>query len=562
MFFPERENYVLYHEDDFMFLFSDDKHDNMSLLSQLYSAEYTRIDTLCVCKQEKRLLHDILNIMTRSMSKSKKTDVPAVYPLKGEHKKPEHVRPQSVEKQMVPIQFEQRDHDQLEQRDQVEPGDIPDVVDLPKPNEVHTTPPKVYDHPVLQERPEIYPQRLKRPNSLLEPSSYPQVMAKQLPKYEGLLKPQLIEIELRGRLPSYDVDKAIEKYPFTMDIPSIEELKEKKRKLFHKIPEDTVFRRHIPKQVELDKFIDALKEKVIHDYNIPIRVKALRAEYKRSPYFRDIVKYIKTGYCSYVGKAQRLFKMLCEDYILMDDILFKIRYVKEQQGKPTLVLCVPEKYIPKILYQYHTPLLAGHPCVMTMYCMVRKKYYFPTMLPLIKQFVASCYECQSMKEKQPTPKVYYPRIPLDTRLMARVSMDIKEMPKSILGYTCILVCVCEYTNWIKAIPLVDQKAGTIADAIFFRVICEYGTPKAIICDEGPAFTSDLMKMYFHAMNIKPYYISPMNHGSNRAERYIRTLNDIICRNLTGIGDKWPLFVLPSCYGYEHTSLKSHRIFSI
>ena len=67
--------------------------------------------------------------------------------------------------------------------------------------------------------------------------------------------------------------------------------------------------------------------------------------------------------------------------------------------------------------------------------------------------------------------------------MARVSMDIKEMPKSILGYTCILVCVCEYTNWVKAIPLVDQKSGTIADAIFFRIICEYGTPKAIICDD-------------------------------------------------------------------------------
>ena len=46
-----------------------------------------------------------------------------------------------------------------------------------------------------------------------------------------------------------------------------------------------------------------------------------------------------------------------------------------------------------------------------------------------------------------------------------------------------------------------------------------------------------MKMYFHAMNVKPYYISPMNHGSNRIERYIRTLNDIICRNLTGIGDQ-------------------------
>ena len=43
--------------------------------------------------------------------------------------------------------------------------------------------------------------------------------------------------------------------------------------------------------------------------------------------------------------------------------MFKIRYVKEQKGKPTLVHCVPEKYIPNILYQYHTPLLAGHPYV-------------------------------------------------------------------------------------------------------------------------------------------------------------------------------------------------------
>ena len=381
---PEQDNYIPYHENDFMFLFSDDKHDNVSLISELYCAESTRIETLNVCREEKRQLHDILNIMTRSMSKSKKADVPAIYPLKGEHKKPEHVKPPPV--------VEPRVEETTEQSGPV--GQIvSDMAELPAIQEMplQAVPTKVHEQPFSgypMNRQEVYPSRMKRPNPLLEPSSYPQVMGKQLPKYEGLLTPQPIEIELRGRLPSYDVDKAIEKYPFTMDIPSIEELKEKKRRLFKKIPEDTVFRKHIPKQVELDRFIDALKEKVIHDYNIPIHVKALRAEYKRSPYFKDIVKYIKTGYCSYVGKAQRLFKMLCEDYILMDDILFKIRYVKEQKGKPTLVLCVPEKYIPIILYQYHAPLLAGHPGIVTMYHMVRKKYYFPAMMPLIKQFVS------------------------------------------------------------------------------------------------------------------------------------------------------------------------------
>ena len=35
--------------------------------------------------------------MTRSMSKAKQANVPAIYPLKAEHKKPEHTKPQVIE---------------------------------------------------------------------------------------------------------------------------------------------------------------------------------------------------------------------------------------------------------------------------------------------------------------------------------------------------------------------------------------------------------------------------------------------------------------------------------
>ena len=71
-----------------------------------------------------------------------------------------------------------------------------------------------------------------------------------------------------------------------------------------------------------------------------------------------------------------------------------------------------------------------------------------------------------------------------------------------------------------------------------------------------------MKMYFHAMNVKPYYISPMNHGSNRAERYIRTLNDIICKNLTGIGGQMAIICIAFLLGNEHPSFKGYRILTI
>ena len=147
--------------------------------------------------------------------------------MEGEHKKPVHVKPDEVKnktgEQNLPTQ--------------TEPMKMPVI-------EEYTEIPKGHEH-IPQQEANIYQtlmldKQVRRPNPLLETIFYPQVMAKQLPEYEGLLKPQPIEIELRGRLPSYEVDKAIEKYPFSMDIPSIEELKEKERKLFHKIPEETV----------------------------------------------------------------------------------------------------------------------------------------------------------------------------------------------------------------------------------------------------------------------------------------------------------------------------------
>ena len=52
---------------------------------------------------------------------------------------------------------------------------------------------------------------------------------------------------------------------------------------------------------------------------------------------------------------------------------------------------------------------------------------------------------------------------------------------------------------------------------------------------------------YASLGIKPFAISPHNHGSNSTERYIRTMNDMIWKYCTDTGDKWPLFVYPCCY---------------
>ena len=182
--------------------------------------------------------------------------------------------------------------------------------------------------------------------------------------YDQILAPENIDITLKGQLPPFDIEKGIEAIHTTAEkLPDLESLFKEDKPLFKPSTEISLFMKHIPKQQELDKFVDYLRKRVIHNCKVPLTVKELKAEYHIDPYFKDIVKYLEKDYCRYVGKAQTVFKMQCEDYVLVNGILFKIKYEKENKGEPTLVLCVPEKYVPTVLYQYHTPLLAGHPGV-------------------------------------------------------------------------------------------------------------------------------------------------------------------------------------------------------
>ena len=464
------------------------------------------------CKCERIMnMNEPFQVLTRSMAKTVKADVPAMYPLKGDHKKPE--------KSQIGI-IEVKDTEEVGQGEvQIVPNQQPDIEDNIMAGIDNVNIPDIVSTPVAQNVPKVNMTGLQVPPVLNEPIPMkPVKKATSVINYDQILTPVNIDVTLKGQLPPFDMEKSFEAIHTSVEqYPDLESLFREDKPLFKPGTEISLFMKHIPKQKELDKFVNYLKQRVIHDCKVPLSVKELKAEYHVDPYFKDIVKYLEKDYCRYVGKAQTVFKMQCEDYVLVNGVLFKIRYGKEDKGEPSLVLCIPEKYIPTVLYQYHTPLLAGHPGVIKLYDTIKQRYYFPGMFNLVREFVECCLECQSMKGKTDGPRIQYARIPLDTRTMARMSMDIKEMPESELGFRHILVCVCEFTNWTKTIPLADQKAQTIAMALYFKICCEYGTPKAIICDEAPAFQSVALQEYFKALNIQPIYISPMNHGSNRSE---------------------------------------------
>ena len=463
-----------------------------------------------------------LPMVTRSKAREANLNVPKAYPLTGEKRKPEQAQTgiiTSKENDPVPVP----PMDDFEQQARTM-GDVEERI-LEALNRNTTAIPQ--DIPY---EPEAQPKRNRK--------------AKERVDYEGVLKPKPINIALGGQLPVYDADR---EFTFPNLMPTEEDLKRKSQRLFEYIDNNDIIRKHIPKQVELEKFLDDLKHKVIHDYDIPLTIKEMRAEYPNSPFFKDIYKYIEKGYCRYVGNTQKNFKMQCEDYITIRGVLFKIRYDPLDKGVPSLTLCIPERYIATILHQYHDNVLAGHPGTSNLWETVRQLYFFPGMYNICRQYVISCFECQSRRHKEKGMSTHFPRIPLDYKPMSRISLDLKTMPYSKMGYQHILLCTCEVTNYVVGIPLPNGRAETIANALFNRIVCIFGSPKVIICDEASALTSELMKMYYHALNTKLITISPFNHGSNKTERYIQTMSNIVAKNLEGRGDDWPLYVYPACY---------------
>ena len=424
---------------------------------------------------------------TRSRRKEASEKVPDIFPLQGEHRKPEHVHKPKKDRLHQPMIVQPPE---VVITPQV-PRDIPQEIGVNQPllqkeiqglkrtvgerNRAFQVP-KTKSYGVIDNIGPTMPNLTQQPMLDFNPRSIRNVPQDPItqhtdqrakPKvYESLIKPMPVNVQLQGTLPPYDVDRIWEETDWTPP----KEVDQERKPLFKHIPDYQIFRAHIPKAAELKKFMKQLNSKVIHDYNLPISVKELRAEYPTSPAFRDIYNYVIRGTLHLFGSPARKSKQQCEDFVVMSGVLFKLRYDRLDKGKPSLVLCVPEKYLPTILYQYHDSILAGHPGIVKLYEQLRRKYYFPGLLTIVHQYVKSCLECESTKPKLNEPKIHYPRIPLDYRPMARFSMDVKHMPKSNLGYVYILVCTCESTNWIVGIPIADEQAETIADALFVLMV--------------------------------------------------------------------------------------------
>ena len=318
------------------------------------------------------------------------------------------------------------------------------------------------------------------------------------------------------------------------------------------VPIDTplsIICKHIPRQSDIDKIVRNIETHIIHGLELPIQAQDLIKVYQTPTHFHDIYQYITDGKLPSSSKVQNCIRAEALNYVVINNFLFRIDRQKDKDiDKGNLfLLVIPENYKPIIFNTYHDFLLAGHQGPYHTVMTIRQKFFIHNLRNKVNRYIEACHICLKMKPKYMKNIPVFGRITIDYAPMQDLSIDIKTMPQAFGGYHLLLVITCDQTNFTIAIPLRDQTAQTIVEALIYRVIYLFGLPRQILCDEATEFSSAIIKAILCMFNCRLKVISPYNHGSSKCKRQIRTISEIIMKYLWDKGQMWRLFATMAVY---------------
>ena len=102
--------------------------------------------------------------------------------------------------------------------------------------------------------------------------------------------------------------------------------------------------------------------------------------------------------------------------------------------------------------------------------------------------------CQLTRNDKPPVRQLQQRINLNYRLLSRLSIDLKVMPKSYKGHKFILCIIGRLTNYLKIVLIYHSRLDEIGDALIENMISKCCILAYIIMDQDSAFMSLLMNV--------------------------------------------------------------------
>ena len=217
--------------------------------------------------------------------------------------------------------------------------------------------------------------------------------------------------------------------------------------------------------------------------------KLLAIEDKRAvPWFADYVNYLvaKVVPPEFNYQQKKRFFAHLKHYYWEEPIIY--RHCADQ----VIRRCVPEDEMHNILNHCHTLPCGGHFGGQRIAAKVLQSgFYWPSLFKDAHQFVSTCDKCQQMgnisrKDEPPMHPI------LEVELFDLWGIDFMGPFPASYNNLYILLAVDYVSKWVEAIPTRTNDAKVVAQFLRRNIFSRFGTPRALITDNGTHFCNKVI----------------------------------------------------------------------
>ncbi|UYV79411.1 K02A2.6-like [Cordylochernes scorpioides] len=224
----------------------------------------------------------------------------------------------------------------------------------------------------------------------------------------------------------------------------------------------------------------------------------------------------------YSPKTKSLWS-LWNSLTLRDGVLYR-KWESEDGKHESWKLVLPRSHVPLALQEMHSSPTGGHFGIRKTLAKARERFFWPESRADVEKWCRNCTQCSA--RKGPTTrskgklKIYNVGAPFE-----RIAIDVAgPFPKSDLGNKYILVIMDYFTKWPVAVPIPDQEASTVSEALLQDWVCLFGVPRILHSDQGRNFESNIFQELCRRLGIEKTRTTPLHPQSDgMVERFNRTL---------------------------------------
>ncbi|UYV67705.1 hypothetical protein LAZ67_5001654, partial [Cordylochernes scorpioides] len=219
-------------------------------------------------------------------------------------------------------------------------------------------------------------------------------------------------------------------------------------------------------------------------------------------------------------------RSIAQNFKEEDGCLFKKN--PNPEGRAWL-LVVPEYKKREIMKEYHNHMSNGHLGVARTMYRIKSKYFWPSMLKDVSEFVKTCHLCQSRKGSNQLPSGLLQPIPPANFPFERIGIDfVGPLPSTKNRKKWIIVLSDYYTRYAETRAVSEATVKEVSKFLVEDIFLRHGAPQYLISDRGSQFTSNLMKEVMKTCKIKHCFTTSYHPQTNGlTERLNRTLINML-----------------------------------